>query len=112
MDSIKIGKRAKKDKSINKSNDDDENENENEKEEPGMIGAIMTWFSNLPYMQMFLLFILFLIVSTDIFINDVLKPINGEWVGIDGKVTNMGTVVTAAMFVVAFLIIDIIQKAC
>lgn len=89
------------------SNDDDEEDSSNEKHDFGDVAGGL--FSSIPWVMAFLLLLLYLFINSNIFINDILKPMYPDAIDID-RTNNLGTVISGVVFVLGYLIIDILKR--
>lgn len=65
--------------------------------------------NSIPWVMAFLLLLLYLFINSNIFINDILKPMYPDAVDID-RTNNLGTVISGVVFVLGYLIIDILKR--
>lgn len=70
-----------------------------------VVGSV---FSRLNIWVAVLLFIVFCLMNTTIFIEDVMKKINGDFVSADGNLTSNGTIVQGLFLSLAYIIIDLL----
>lgn len=66
-------------------------------------------FSAIPFKHMALLFIIFILLSSDVFISRILGKLD-DTVGYNGAVTTKGTIITGLLLVILFALSDLLIK--
>lgn len=66
-----------------------------------LLGKINIWIA-------FLLFIIFILMNTHFFIDDVMKKINGDFVALDGNLTSSGVIVQGVMLSLSYIVVDLL----
>lgn len=56
----------------------------------------------------FLLFIIFILMNTTFFIDDVLKKISSDFVALDGNLTSSGIIIQGVMLSLSYIVIDLL----
>ncbi len=103
----KSNKTSKSNKGKQKIKDtDDDDEGEIRHDFGDVAGGL---FSSIPWVMAFLLLLLYLFINSNIFINDILKPMYPDAIDID-RTNNLGTVISGVVFVLGYLIIDILKR--
>ncbi len=72
---------------------------------PVLFGA----FSAIPIKHMVLLFIIFILLSSDVFISRILGKLD-DTVGYNGSVTTKGTIITGVLLIILFAVSDLLIK--
>ena len=66
-----------------------------------IIGKLNIWIA-------LLLFIVFILMNTTFFIDEIMKKINSDFVGADGNLTSNGIVVQGLFLSLAYIIVDLL----
>jgi hypothetical protein len=74
----------------------------------GLISMAMEGLSNIHYKQLAILFLLFLFLSNDVFIDRVMAKANNSFVSYPGQLSTIGTVVQGIILVLLFLVASIL----
>lgn len=87
--------------------DDDEDEDTTSKKHDGfdIFGSI---FGKLNIWVAILLFILFILINTPVFIDDILKKINTNFVSADGNPTSSGIITQGIFLSIGYIILDLL----
>jgi hypothetical protein len=67
----------------------------------GLFGKVHIWIA-------ILLFVLFVIINTSFFIEDVIKKINSDFVSMDGNLTSSGILIQGVFLSLGYIIIDLL----
>lgn len=90
-------------KSDNSSQDDDENTSKHDGFDVfgSIFGKMNIWIA-------ILLFIVFIIINLTVFVDEILKKINSDFVAADGNPTSSGIIIQGVFLSVAYIIIDLL----
>ncbi len=66
-----------------------------------LLGKINIWVA-------FLLFIIFILMNTHFFIDDVMKKINSDFVALDGNLTSSGIIIQGIMLSLSYIVVDLL----
>jgi uncharacterized protein YqhQ len=91
-----------------KSSSDNNNDDEDEPSKHDGFDVFGVVFGKLNIWVAMLLFVLFVIINTPFFIEDVLKKINNNFVTNDGNPTSNGTMVQGVFLCIGYIIIDLL----
>lgn len=78
--------------------------NKGEKRPDGLMSMTMGLFGGIPYKHLITLFVLFMFISNDVFINRVLSKVNKNFVAYPGQTSTLGTVVQGIILVLLFAV--------
>lgn len=65
-------------------------------------------FSKINIWVAFLLFVIFILMNTHFFIDDIMKKISSDFVAQDGNLTSSGIVIQGVMLSLSYIIIDLL----
>ena len=88
--------------------DDDDTEPSNKHDGFDLFGNL---FKKLNIWTAILLFILFIVLNTSFFIEDVMKKINSNWTTNDGNLTSNGVIVQGLFLSLGYIIIDLLVSS-
>lgn len=71
--------------------------------------VVFGMFSAIPWKHMVLLFIMYILLSSDVFISRILSKVD-DAVGYNGAVTTKGTIITGLLLVILFAVNDLLIK--
>lgn len=73
-----------------------------------MFGAL---FKKLNMWTALLLFVLFIVLNTSFFLEDVMKKINSTWINNDGSPSSNGVIMQGVFLCIGYIIIDLLVSS-
>jgi hypothetical protein len=90
-------------------NDSNDNESEDAKHDGfDIFGGL---FKKLNIWTALLLFVLFIILNTSFFLEDVMKKINSTWINNDGSPSSNGVIMQGVFLCIGYIIIDLLVSS-
>lgn len=89
-------------------NDDSSQENDDESTKHDGFDVFGSIISKMNIWIAILLFIIFILINTSFFVDEILKKINSDFVAIDGNLTSAGIIIQGVFLSLAYIVIDLL----